>query len=356
MATRPPQLIGESPAFHRLMDQISDLAALERPITLTGERGTGKGLLAARLHFLSPRWEQGFFAIDSSTLYKETQAAHLFGDDETDGMILEANNGTLMIDHIDHLCLSVQKRLLHLLESGQILPAGGGDPVEANIRIIAATRNNLAELMRRGLFDPDLLDRLAFAHIYIPPLRERREDLLPLVQYFGRHMASELGADSFPGFTPEALLEMESKRWSGNIGELKTAVERSVAESFLADEALSQPIQTVLYNPLLDPSAAALPFEIPSSLRSETIAVTPPLATSGNALERPDRDAPAATTKATAPSSSTSAFHDRIMTFERALIDEAMRVGDGHQGKAATHLEMSYHAFRGLLRKHGLKK
>ncbi|MEP6344006.1 MAG: sigma 54-interacting transcriptional regulator [Maricaulaceae bacterium] len=356
MAARPPQLIGESPAFHRLMDQISDLASLERPITLTGERGTGKGLLAARLHFLSPRWEQGFFAIDSSTLYKEIQTSHLFGDDETDGKILEANNGTLMIDHIDHLSLSVQKRLLHLLESGQVLPSGGGEPIEANIRIIAATRNNLAELMRHDLFDPDLLDRLAFAHIHIPPLRERREDLLPLVQYFGRHMASELGAGSFPGFTPEALLEMESKTWSGNIGELKTAVERSVAESFLADETLSQPIQTVLYNPLLEPSAAALPFEIPSSLRGATIAVTPPLTTSGNALVVSDRHTPATPKKLDTPVSTTSAFHDRVMAFERALIDEAMRIGDGHQGRAAAHLDMSYHAFRGLLRKHGLKK
>ena len=352
MATRPPQLIGESPAFHRLMDQISDLAALERPITLTGERGTGKGLLAARLHFLSPRWEQGFFTVDCSTLYKESQLSHLFGDDDIDGMILEANNGTLMIDHIDHLSLAAQKRLLYLIEGGQILPANGGDPIDVNVRLIAATRNNLAELARRGLFDLDLLDRLAFAHIHIPPLRQRREDLLPLVQYFGRHMAGELGADSFPGFTPEAMLDMEAKDWTGNIGELKTAVERSVAESFLADESLSQPIPTVLYNPLLDPSASPLPFELPPSHRAAPMAT----AQQASPLTPPTEETLPQTETETASPPKTTAFHDRIMIFERALIDEAMSVGKGHQGKAAAHLHMSYHAFRGLLRKHGLKK
>jgi len=337
---------------------ISDLAVLDRPITLTGERGTGKELLAARLHFLSPRWEQSFHTLDCSALYIESQDARLFGDDNTDGLIIEAQNGTLMIDHIDHLSLPVQKRLLYMIESGRVLPDDGGDSVEANTRIIAATRNNLPELARRGLFDPDLLDRLAFAHIHIPPLRQRREDLLPLVQYFGRHMASELGADSFPGFTPEAMLEMEAQNWAGNIGELKTAVERSVAESFLNDETLSQPIAVVLYNPLLAPNTPQLTFEIPQSLRAQqmTISQNPP-----DTINTP---APTADTSTPPPPSAVEAkmdiaangFHTRTLTFERALIDEAMMVSKGHQGKAAEHLDMTYHAFRGLLRKHGLKK
>lgn len=361
MAARPPQLIGESPAFHRLMDQISDLAVLERPITLTGERGTGKGLLAARLHFLSPRWEQSFHMLDCSALYIEDQDTRLFGNDDVEGIIFEANNGTLMIDHIDHLSVSIQKKLLHVIESGAFLSATG-EPSEVNTRIIAATRNNLPELARRGLFDPDLLDRLAFAHIHIPPLRERREDLLPLVQYFGRQMASELGADSFPGFTPEAMLEMEKQNWPGNIGELKTTIERSTAESFLGDESLSTPIATILYNPLLDASAPPLTFEIPASLRAQALAplehvpapiTAPSTAPSADPLATP----PSPQTKATPPNTTLNkGFHERIMAFERGLIDEAMTTAKGHQGKAAKHLDMSYHAFRGLLRKHGLKK
>ena len=351
MASRPPQLIGESPIFHRLMDQISDLAVLERPIILTGERGSGKGLLAARLHFLSPRWEQSFKTLDCSALTIEEQAAQLFGDDEIDGHLIAADKGTLMIDHIDHLTLSAQKRLLYMIEDGEISSEANRSPIEVNVRLIATTRNNLAELAARGLFDPDLLDRLAFAHIHIPPLRERREDLLPLVQYFGRRMATELGADSFPGFTPEAMLDMEAQMWPGNIGELKTAIERSVAESFLADETLSQPISTVLYNPLLDRNAPHMAFEIPPHLRAAQMTL------SGSAPLTPPplqikADAPAPIT----PSTPALGFHDRIIAFERALIDEAMSVAKDHQGKAAKHLDMSYHAFRGLLRKHGLKK
>jgi len=356
MAARPPQLIGESPAFHRLMDQISDLAVLNRPITITGARGTGKGLLAARLHFLSPRWEQNFIALDCSALYIESQIPRLFGDSDMDGMIREADGGTLLIDHIDHLSLAAQKRLLRMIESGEVLPDGGEAAVSVNTRIIAATRNNLPALAARGFFDPDLLDRLAFGHIHVPPLTERIQDILPLVQYFGRQMASELGAESFPGFTPEAMLEMEKQNWAGNIGALKTAVERSVAESFLADESLALPIARVLYNPLQDASALGLPLDMPPALRaapSAIIETAPPLESPQGTADAPQ--APSVSNPS-APQDTPSGFHDRIFAFERALIDEAMATSKGHQGKAAAHLDMTYHAFRGLLRKHGLKK
>jgi len=355
MAARPPQLIGESPAFHRLMDQISDLAVLNRPIIMTGARGTGKGLLAARLHFLSPRWEQSFLTLDCSALYIESHISRLFGNREMDGIIRDADGGTLMIDHIDHLSLAAQKRLLRLIETGEVCPDDGEDPISVNTRVIATTRNNLPALAAQGLFDLDLLDRLAFAHIHVPPLKDRLQDILPLVQYFGRQMARELGAESFPGFTPEAMLDMEKQNWDGNIGALKTAVERSVAESFLADEALAAPIANVLYNPLQDTAALGLDLEIPASLRAAPTAIinaAPPSHIAAPQKRSDNID----TQPSSTPQEQPSGFHDRVFAFERALIDEALRIGTNHQGKAAKHLGMTYHAFRGLLRKHGLKK
>jgi psp operon transcriptional activator len=339
------------------MDQISDLAVLSRPVTITGGRGTGKGLLAARLHFLSPRWEQSFLSFDCSAQYIESQIPRLFGNRQSDGIIRDADGGTLMIDHIDHLSFAAQKRLLSLIETGEVWPDDGEDPVPVNIRIIALTRNNLPALAARGLFDLDLLDRLAFAHIHVPRLKDRKQDILPLVQYFGRKMAQELGAESFPGFTPEAMLDMERQNWAGNIGALKTAVERSVAESFLADESLALPIPHVLYNPLDAADALGLDFEVPASLvgaQVVSMAASPTphegTAPHNNTASGADDDTPPT------PQESPNGFHARIFAFERALIDEAMGAHKSHQGKAAQHLGMTYHAFRGLLRKHGLKK
>lgn len=366
MSTRPPQLIGESPAFHRLMDQISDLAIFNRPITITGARGTGKGLLGARLHFLSPRWEQSFLRFDCTAIYKERHIQHLFGNQNIEGLMRDASGGTLMIDHIDALSHAAQIRLLHMIESGTVWPDHGEDPFPVDTRIIATSRNNLPALTARGLFDPDLLDRLAFGHIHVPPLSARKPDILPLVQYFGRHMASELGADSFPGFTPEAMLDMESQSWAGNIGELKTAVERSVAESFLADETLTRPIARVLYNPLQDEESLGLPLEIPVNLRSQAAAQAAALmqaSSAGHNAHTPQAQIINTTHIAADPASPqnspleiSAGFHNRIFAFERGLIDEALTTSQGHQGKAAQHLDMTYHAFRGLLRKHGLKK
>jgi len=362
MSARPPQLIGESPAFHRLMDQISDLAVLNRPITITGARGTGKSLLAARLHFLSPRWEQSFLSFDCAAIYKDSHISQLFGDDNMDGVIRSADGGTLLIDHIDYLGPSAQQRLLHMIETGDVWPDDGEDPVKVNTRIIVTTRNNLPALAAQGLFDFDLLDRLAFGHIHVPSLMARKADILPLVQYFGRHMATELGANSFPGFTPEAILEMEDQEWAGNIGELKTAVERSTAESFLADESLSQPIARVLYNPLKEANDLGLPLHIPPSLQAQAVHLigpppaavadiptppSPPTAQNSNGSDINTTDS---------PEGAPQGFYERISVFERRLIDEALTIGQGHQGKAAKHLGMTYHAFRGLLRKHGLKK
>jgi len=182
----------------------------------------------------------------------------------------------------------------------------------------------------------DLLDRLAFDVVHLPPLRIRPDDIPPLVNLFGRKIATELNATQFPGFTAEATETLEQHHWPGNVRELKNVVERSTVKSFLADESLSQPIAQIVLDP----------FQGPDWLQSVS-AQSP----RGNTTSRQSETSPE-----TKEASENTDFQTRIMTFERRLIDEALNHHDHHQGKAADYLGLSYHQFRGLLRKHGLKK
>ena len=188
----------------------------------------------------------------------------------------------------------------------------------------------------------DLVDRLAFDVITIPPLRYRPEDIAPLAEHFGRKIAASLGAESFPGFTPEMMEEMETRPWTGNIRELKAVIERNVAQAFLKDESLSLPIAALSFDP----------FDGPYRLRD----AAPAAPIYKETLEPVDGPSPIEPSQALLSKESKVSFSDRVITFERRLIDEALKLSEGHQGKAAQHLDLTYHSFRGLLRKHGLKK
>ena len=186
-----------------------------------------------------------------------------------------------------------------------------------------------ASAIKANQISEDFLDRIAFDVVHIPPLRVRRDDIAPLISHFGRKMVSSLGAERFPGLTPEATNMLMGYSWPGNIRELKNVIERSVSRAYLMDETLSAPIQTLNLNPL----------ESPWESTAEDIAPIAP-----------------ATVTAETPAIQTTDFTDRVMVFERGLIDEAMTTHNHHQGKAADYLGLSYHQFRGLLRKHGMKK
>ena len=338
MAIRPPQLIGESPLFHALLDRVSDLAALDRPVLLTGARGTGKELIAARLHFLSPRWEQAYIRINCAALTEEALDEALYGRERFDGRpdisgaFAGANEGTLFLDNIEALPLRLQEKLTYILDHNEFTPLESDEEQSANIRVIFAARADLRAAAENGEFSADLLDRIAFEALHLPPLTARPDDILVLAQYFGRKMASSLGADQFPGLTPEALAFLMEQPWPGNVRQLRNVVERSVANAFLADEALSNPIHAIRMDPLgrREPASEQIPQSVTVSAKDPSQNVPP-------ALETTD-------------------FAARVMTFERGLIDQALSLHDHHQGKASEYLGLSYHAFRGLLRKHGLKK
>lgn len=356
MSAIPAQPIGQSESFHALLDRVSDAASLDRPVIVVGERGTGKEMIASRLHFLSPRWEAQFVKVNCAAFSDEMLDRELFGEsfmdgqDDTNGRFYEADGGTIFMDNIDSLSPRLQEKLMRAVEYGEYEAGGEAHTQQVDVRIVTATGIDLPAAVARGDFRVDLVDRLAFDVITIPPLRYRPQDVAPLAEHFGRKIAGSLGADSFPGFTPEMMVEMETRPWPGNVRELKAMIERNVAQAFLRDESLSSPIAALSFDPFESPYRLkdAAPVN-PSQQPVETLA---PMTSPQTIYKEAPKEAPQTDTVAETKES----FADRIMTFERRLIDEALHISDGHQGKAAEHLELTYHSFRGLLRKHGLKK
>lgn len=223
-------LIGESPAFLSVLDKVSKLAAIERPILIIGERGTGKELIAQRLHYLSKRWDQSLISLNCSTLSEGLIDSELFGHEQGaftgskgrhKGRFERAENGTLFLDELATAPLLVQEKLLRVIEYGQYERVGGHQLLNANVRLVCATNANLPEMAANGEFRADLLDRLAFDVIHLPPLRQRKEDILLLAEYYAIKMCRELSFDYFVGFSPKAEQALLDYQWPGNVRELK---------------------------------------------------------------------------------------------------------------------------------------
>ena len=352
MAALPPQPIGQSQAYLAILDRVSDSAVLERPVLLVGERGTGKELIAKRLHFLSPRWEKVFITVNCAAFTDARLDEELFGQsfldgrEDTNGKFYHADEGTIFLDNIDAVSPRLQEKLMGAVEYGRYEASGEHAEQEVDVRVISASAVDLPGAVTRGTFRADLLDRLAFEVITLPPLRARRDDILPLSDHFGRKIAAELGAERFPGFTAEASEALLARDWPGNVRELKAVIERNTAKAWLADESLSNPIGGGLAGPLIfDPFAG--PHRLQDAKPSTQIdaAIIPPPTHENQ--PRPE-DAPSLPSQA--------GFQTRVLAFERKLILEAMQISGNHQGKAAERLDLTYHQFRGLMRKHGLKK
>ncbi len=355
MATLPPQPIGQSDSFMSLMDKVSDTAALDKPALVTGEHGTGKEMVASRLHFLSPRWEQVFISVNCAAFTDQALDEELFGQsfldgrDDTNGRFYHADGGTLFLDNIEYVSPRLQEKLMRAVEYGQYEARGEAQTQDVDVRVIAATSMDLPAAVARGEFRGDLLYRLAFDVLAVPPLRSRKDDILPLAEHFGRKMAADLGADRFPGFTAEMAELLLTQTWLGNVRELKSVVERNTAKAWLLDETLSTPLSDLQLDP----------FEGPHRLRSSrplpNTSSLPPqnLRRAGSSAPETPPVQPELETE-NAPE--TNSLEARVMAFERRLIDEAMTRHKNHQGRAADYLELTYHQFRGLLRKHDLKK
>lgn len=355
------QPIGSGPTFMALMDRVSDYASTDRPVLIAGERGTGKELIASRVHFLSPRWEQDNVRVNCAAFSEIELDRELFGQSfmdgrsDTNGRFYEADGGTLFIDAVELMPLRLQEKLVQTIEQGKVQATGELYREEVDVRVVAATSVDLPSAVARGEFRADLLEQLAFHVITLPPLRARTDDIAALVDHFGREVARDLGPAPFPGFTAEAQEVLRAHPFPGNVRELKILVARSTVRAFLDDESLSEPIAALDLNPFDSPYR--LPRNRPAPETTTAIAALNPITAPTPYISGPGMPAPAIETPTPVPAAETAeSFTDRVMTFERRIIDEALRVTHDHQGQAAARLDLSYHQFRGLLRKHGLKK
>ncbi|MEZ5953485.1 MAG: phage shock protein operon transcriptional activator [Hyphomonas sp.] len=342
MIDQPTQLIGEAPAWLSAQEHVSRVAPLERPILVIGERGTGKELIGERLHFLSKRWEGPFVKVNCAALSETLLDSELFGHErgaftgateQRKGRFELADGGTIFLDEIATASQQVQEKLLRVVEYGEFQRLGGSRVLATNVRIIAATNGDLPAMAEAGQFRSDLLDRLAFDVITLPPLRARRGDASLLADHFARRMAVEMGED-FPGFAPSAIAAIESHDWPGNVRELRNFAQRLAHRSMLM-----HPGEPVVFDP-----SALDPFDSPWRPQSAAQSV--------NSAPVKSIIAPPAVTPGRIDPSVTADFNAQVAAFEMRLIDEALAVAQGHQGRAADMLGLTYHQFRGLLKKH----
>ncbi|MPZ11558.1 MAG: phage shock protein operon transcriptional activator [Kiloniellaceae bacterium] len=338
-----PPLLGESPAFMELAEQISRVAPLDRPVLVIGERGTGKELVAARLHFLSRRWDGAFVKLNCAALAESLLETELFGHEagaftgavkRRSGRFELADGGSLFLDEIAAASQAVQEKLLRAIEYGAFERVGGNATLSVDVRVIGATNEDLPAAAATGRFRADLLDRLAFEVITLPPLRARPEDIPLLAGHFGRQMAQEMDWPQFPGFTAAAMDRLLAHAWPGNVRELRNVVERSVARG-----TPERAIDAVVIDPFDSPyPLAALP-------REGRIEAPPP--------ERPSaRSAPLS--GILSDPSRPFDLREALKRVEQGLLQQALVAQRYNQRATARQLGLSYDQLRGRLRKHGL--
>lgn len=327
-------LIGESPAFHAVLDKVSRLAPIERPVLIVGERGTGKELIAQRLHYLSKRWDQPLISLNCSALSEGLIDSELFGHESGSftgskgrhqGRFERAEGGTLFLDELATAPLSVQEKLLRVIEYGQYERVGGNQALNANVRLVCATNADLPKLAQEGDFRADLLDRLAFDVIHLPPLRERKEDIALLAEYFAIRMCRELELPFFAGFTPLAMQNLTEHPWPGNIRELKNVVERAVYQHGTADF----PIDSLVFDP----------FQKHWQEEAQEASASPNKQEEHQAELAFPMD-----------------FKQWQEQQDKYVINESLKFAKFNQRQAAKSLGLSYHQFRGLMRKYQLSK
>lgn len=328
-------MIGESNAYLTVLEQVSQLTRLNRPVLIVGERGTGKELIAERLHFLSERWAKPLIKMNCAAISEALLESELFGHEAGAftgaskrhiGRFERADGGTLFLDELATMSMKTQEKVLRFIEYGDFERLGGSTAQQVDVRLVAATNEDLPTLADAGRFRHDLLDRLAFDVITLPPLRKRPEDIVLLAEFFAVSMCKELGLAYFPGFGPRAMKELREHSWPGNIRELKNAVERSVYRHAESDE----PLDALLLDP----------FASPYRLAHTTGGAEP----APNALpmdSQKDAELPAD-------------FKQSCRNQEVRWLNAALQKAKFNQKDAARLLGLTYHQFRAQLRKHRL--
>lgn len=340
--TEPNAIIGEAPAFLAALEHLSRAAPLDKPVLVVGERGTGKELLAARLHYLSERWEQPLIKVNCAALTESLLETELFGHEAGAftgavrshvGRFELADGGTLVLDELATIPPRMQEKILRVIEYGTFERVGGTDTLQSNVRVVGSTNQDLVKLSESGDFRRDLLDRLAFDVIHIPPLRARTEDILTLAYHFAVNMSAELARPLFAGFTAQAASKLLQYPWPGNVRELKNTIERSVYRQEGGDE----PLKEIIFDPFASPygleDATEQPAPSPAAMPAASVVQFDPV---DSALEFPIQ------------------YKELVAEFERSVLEEALQHAEYNQTQTAELLNLSYHQLRSSLKKHDL--
>ncbi len=331
------EALGQSEAFLSFQERLSRAARVNRPVLLVGERGTGKELAATRIHFLSQRWTQPFVALNCSALPSSLIESELFGHEagaftgavgRRTGRFERATGGTLFLDEIGNIPIEVQEKILRVVEYGTFERVGSSQAIKVDVRIIGATNADLRAMVRDGQFMNDLLDRLSFEVLTMPPLRKRLEDIPLLANHFAARMAFDLAWTSLPQITEEAMDKLECYSWPGNVRELKNVVERAVYRSddtiITAEEIVFDPFETGDDDDFRAPQRSGQPAQPAAAPVQHT---------------RPEYslDIP---------------FADAIRNLEICMAKEALAKARYNQRHAAKLLGLTYHQFRAIYRKY----
>jgi two-component system response regulator GlrR len=216
---------------------VTRIAKLDSTVHIQGESGTGKELIAKAIHLAGNRKDKAFVALNCAALPEALLESELFGHEKgaftgavksTKGLFTQAHGGTLFLDEIGDMPLSIQSKLLRVLQERQFYPVGSELPVEVDVRVIVATNKDLQDQVEKGLFRDDLFYRIHVIPIYLPPLRERKEDMVPLVDHFLRKFSAQMKKD-IKGLSPDALRKVMLHDWPGNVRELENTIEYAVA-------------------------------------------------------------------------------------------------------------------------------
>lgn len=317
--------LGESEVFLEFQESLSRVARVDRSVLLIGERGTGKELATAKLHYLSNRWQGPLIALNCAALSSTLIESELFGYEagaftgatrRRTGRFEAADEGTLFLDEIANIPMEVQEKILRVVEYGTFERVGSSGSIVVDARIIGATNADLPTLVQTGRFKRDLLDRLSFEVLFLPPLRERKEDIPLLANHFASRMSFELQQQEVPYFSEEAMEVLENYHWPGNVRELKNVVERATYRSD------GPRINHIVFDPFHSPFGMELPE---GEERSKTEPDTP------QPISKP--------------------FYEAVQEVEVRLLKQALEEAKYNQKKAARILNLTYYQFRGLYRK-----
>jgi len=306
-------MIGKHPSLLAVLSQAERLASVARPVLIRGERGTGKELLARRIHEAGNRAGKPFVTLNCAAFGGDLLRSELFGHEKgaftgatarRAGKLEQADGGTLFLDEIGNMSMAFQEKILRVIEYQEFERTGGRETVKVEVRVVAATNADLEAMMQQSEFRPDLHDRLSFAVLQIPPLRERRSDIPLLVQHFAQRLAEEMPGMEWRPFSATALEDLSNYYWPGNVRQLKNVVER-------------------LYIMSSGESEQILSGELPRE-----VTAVEPLGTT---------------------------FDEQVEGFQRSVLLNALKENGGNQKQAAAALELTYNRFRHHYRKLKIK-